>query len=141
MVQVAANPRLVDELYTEEPCKVPALEALLDEAIDAGEKIIVWTSFTENADWLVRRYDRFGSVRVHGGLTISDRNAKSCKIQGDSECRVLIATPGVAKEGLTLTVANHAVFFDRSFSLDDYLQAQDRIIESLKPSHVLFIIS
>ena len=27
----------------------------------------------------------------------------------------------------TLTVANHAVFFDRSFSLDDYLQAQDRI--------------
>jgi len=38
-----------------------------------------------------------------------------------------VATPGAAKEGLTLTVANHAVFFDRSFSLDDYLQAQDRI--------------
>ena len=40
---------------------------------------------------------------------------------------MLIATPGAAKEGLTLTVANHAIFFDRSFSLDDYLQAQDRI--------------
>ena len=40
---------------------------------------------------------------------------------------ILIATPGSAKEGLTLTVANHAIFFDRSFSLDDYLQAQDRI--------------
>jgi len=40
---------------------------------------------------------------------------------------VLVATPGSAKEGLTLTVANVAVFFDRSFSLDDYLQAQDRI--------------
>jgi SNF2 family DNA or RNA helicase len=26
-----------------------------------------------------------------------------------------------------LTVANHAIFYDRSFSLDDYLQAQDRI--------------
>jgi len=26
-----------------------------------------------------------------------------------------------------LTVANNAVFYDRSFSLDDYLQAQDRI--------------
>ena len=38
-----------------------------------------------------------------------------------------MATPGAAKEGLTLTVANHAVFFDRTFSLDDYLQAQDRI--------------
>ena len=34
---------------------------------------------------------------------------------------------GVAKEGLTLTVANHAIFYDRGFGLDDYLQAQDRI--------------
>ena len=28
---------------------------------------------------------------------------------------------------LTLTVANNAIFYDRSLSLDDYLQAQDRI--------------
>ena len=45
----------------------------------------------------------------------------------DPSCRLLVATPGAAKEGLTLTVANHALFFDRTFSLDDYLQAQDRI--------------
>jgi SNF2 family DNA or RNA helicase len=45
----------------------------------------------------------------------------------DDSTRVLVATPGAAKEGLTLTIANHVVFWDRSFSLDDYLQAQDRI--------------
>ena len=45
----------------------------------------------------------------------------------DPDCRILVATPGAAKEGLTLTGANHALFFDRTFSLDDYLQAQDRI--------------
>ena len=39
----------------------------------------------------------------------------------------MVATPASAKEGLTLTMANHVVFFDRGFSLDDYLQAQDRI--------------
>jgi SNF2 family DNA or RNA helicase len=49
------------------------------------------------------------------------------RFKTDDSCQVLIATPGAAKEGLTLTVANHAIFFDRSFSLDDYLQAQDRI--------------
>jgi SNF2 family DNA or RNA helicase len=43
------------------------------------------------------------------------------------EDRILIATPGAAKEGLTLTAANHVIFYDRSYSLDDYLQAQDRI--------------
>ena len=35
--------------------------------------------------------------------------------------------PGAAKEGLTLTVANHVIYYDRTFSLDDYLQSQDRI--------------
>ena len=40
---------------------------------------------------------------------------------------MLFATPASAKEGLTLTEANHVIFYDRGFSLDDYLQAQDRI--------------
>ena len=28
---------------------------------------------------------------------------------------------------MTLTVANHAIYFERNFSLSDYLQSQDRI--------------
>ena len=39
----------------------------------------------------------------------------------------MFATPGAAKEGLTLTCANHVIYYDRGFSLDDYLQSQDRI--------------
>ena len=68
-----------------------------------------------------------GPARVHGGLSIADRNRNLDRFMEDPTCRILVATPGAAKEGLTLTVANHALFFDRTFSLDDYLQAQDRI--------------
>ena len=64
---------------------------------------------------------------MHGDKSIDERNAAIRKFKTDKECQVLVATPGAAKEGLTLTVANHAIFYDRSFSLDDYLQAQDRI--------------
>jgi SNF2 family DNA or RNA helicase len=64
---------------------------------------------------------------VHGKLGIENRNRAIHRFKSDADCRVLVATPGAAKEGLTLTVANHAIFYDRSFSLDDYLQAQDRI--------------
>ena len=39
----------------------------------------------------------------------------------------MFATPQAAKEGLTLTIANNVIFYDRGFNLDDYLQAQDRI--------------
>ena len=60
-------------------------------------------------------------------MAIDDRNRSVDLFKNDPTCKVLFATPQAAKEGLTLTVANHVIFYDRSFNLDDYLQAQDRI--------------
>lgn len=127
LVQVASNPAMVDQSYMRDPGKLPVLESLVHEAIDSGEKIIVWTSFTKNADLLGRTLEEYGAGIVHGALEMPIREEALAAFKGDPSCRVLVATPGAAKEGLTLTVANHAVFYDRSFSLDDYLQAQDRI--------------
>jgi len=78
-------------------------------------------------DWLAKELSEYGVARIHGGLSIEKRNLAVEDFVDDPEVAVLIATPSSAKEGLTLTVANHVVFFDRSFSPDDYLQAQDRI--------------
>jgi SNF2 family DNA or RNA helicase len=128
LVQVASNPRLIDESYDETPGKLSVLERLLSEAMADGiSKVIVWTNFIENADWLERQLDRYSPAKVHGKVDMDERNAAIDRFKRDPTCRILIATPGSAKEGLTLTVANHAVFYDRGFSLDDYLQAQDRI--------------
>lgn len=127
LVQVASNPLLVDESYKGEPGKLPAARQLVSRALAGGSKVILWTNFVANADWLGRQFKGLGSVIVHGKKTIGDRNAALDRFKNDPDINVLVATPASAKEGLTLTVANHAVFFDRSFSLDDYLQAQDRI--------------
>jgi SNF2 family DNA or RNA helicase len=127
LVQIASNPTLVDEGYTGVPGKLPAARAIAQGAIADSSKIIVWTGFIANADWLGRQFADLGSVVVHGKKAIADRNAAIDRFKKDPECRVLVATPPSAKEGLTLTVANQAIFYDRSFSLDDYLQAQDRI--------------
>ena len=127
LVQVASNPAMVDQSYRREPGKLLPLESLVQQAIDCGEKIIVWTSFVENADFLGRRLERYGARIVHGALGMAVREEALAAFREDPGCQVLVATPGAAKEGLTLTIANHAVFYDRSFSLDDYLQAQDRI--------------
>jgi SNF2 family DNA or RNA helicase len=143
LVQVASNPAIIDQSYRASPGKLPTLDALVHEAMDANEKIVVWTSFTENADFLRRHLDDFGAVVVHGGLDIARREEALAAFKTDLQCRVLVATPGAAKEGLTLTMANHAVFYDRSFSLDDYLQAQDRIhrISQEKPCFVTNLIA
>ena len=143
LVQVASNPATVDQSYRAHPGKLLPLENLVHEAMDAGEKIVVWTSFTQNADFLGRHLNEFGALVVHGGRSMADRYEALDSFKTDPDCRVLVATPGAAKEGLTLTVANHAVFYDRSFSLDDYLQAQDRIhrISQEKPCLVTNLIA
>jgi SNF2 family DNA or RNA helicase len=127
LVQIASNPLLVNEAYAGIPGKFPHLLRLVEQAMQAGSKIIVWSSFIDNVKWLRARLTEFGAVMVHGSMSIDDRNSAIHKFKHDVSAKVLVATPGSAKEGLTLTVANYAVFYDRSFSLDDYLQAQDRI--------------
>lgn len=127
LVQIASNPALVDERYNSTPGKLVVARDIVHAAVADKSKIIIWTSFIANADWLAREFSSLGSVVVHGKKAISDRNAAIDRFKNDAECRVLVATPASAKEGLTLTVANEAIFYDRSFSLDDYLQAQDRI--------------
>ena len=127
LVQIASNPRLVDSGYNRIPGKFIELENVLVNIVQNGEKAIVWTTFTENADWLALELSKYGAVKVHGKMAIEARNKAIERFLGEDSVRVLVATPGAAKEGLTLTVANHVIFFDRSFSLDDYLQSQDRI--------------
>jgi len=127
LVQVASNPGIIDDEYDEEPSKFTILQQLLEPIMADGRKAIVWTTYTANADWLAKKLARFGAVRVHGKRSIEDRNAAVNKFKSDPSCRIFVATPASSKEGLTLTVANHVFFYDRSFSLDDYLQAQDRV--------------
>ena len=127
LVQVASNPSLVDQSYANTPGKFYVLDSIVSKLELVGPKTIIWTGFTENVRAIVQRYPDMRPARVHGRLSIRDRTRDIDRFMEDPSCRLLVATPGAAKEGLTLTVANHALFLDRTFSLDDYLQAQDRI--------------
>ena len=125
LVQCASNPALVDGRYDHDPAKYALLLDMCRE-FTSESKLIIWTGFVENVNWLATKLAEFEPVRIHGGLPMHQRN-QAVELFTHSSNLILIATPGAAKEGLTLTVANHAIFFDRGFSLDDYLQAQDRI--------------
>ncbi len=143
LIQIASNPILVDESYVNEPGKLQALRDIVGQAIDRGEKVIVWTTFIRNAEYLRREFGVHGAVVVHGNISLEDRNAALESFRVDPEVKVLVATQGAAKEGLTLTVANNAIFYDRSLSLDDYLQAQDRIhrISQEKPCTITNLVA
>jgi SNF2 family DNA or RNA helicase len=127
LVQIASNPILVDEGYTSVPGKFPYLYDLITRVAGAGEKCIVWSSFVKNVNWLANELSEFRPCKVHGKMSMDRREDSLDDFMEDADRKVLIATPGAAKEGLTLTVANTVIFFDRSFSLSDYTQAQARI--------------
>ncbi len=126
LVQVASNPRLVNESFEGVSAKETLLDKLINDIVAADEKCIVWSNFIDNINYFEKKYEKIGTAKIHGKMNIIDRN-KSVDFFRTDACKILFATPASAKEGLTLTMANHVIFYDRGFSLDDYLQAQDRI--------------
>ena len=127
LLQISSNPLLLDDGYSAVSGKEKVLDELLEKISSQEEKCIVWSCFIENIEYFAKRYKQYNPRKIHGGMAIDDRNRSVDLFKKDPTCKVLFATPQAAKEGLTLTVANHVIFYDRSFNLDDYLQAQDRI--------------
>jgi SNF2 family DNA or RNA helicase len=99
---------------------------LVKQIVERDEKVIVWTMFLDNVNMIKKHLSEFNPVAISGKMNIEERNRSVKAFKTNTDVKVLIAT-AAAKEGLTLTVANNAIFYDRSLSLDDYLQAQDRI--------------
>jgi SNF2 family DNA or RNA helicase len=127
LVQIASNPRLVDKAYNEIPAKFARLDELVEEILDRKQKVIIWSSFVDNVRLLRRRYKGRGAQMISGETTMDDRRRVVRRFMQDTDSKILVANPAAAREGLTLTAANNAVYVDRNFNMVDYLQSQDRI--------------
>lgn len=126
LVQATSNPRLLDDRYDAVSGKEEVLSDIIEDIVSKDEKVIVWSIFTDNIDYYTKKYKHLNAVKITGKMCVEERGHSVDSFKyGDS--KILFATPQSAKEGLTLTVANNCIFYDRGFNLDDYLQAQDRI--------------
>jgi SWI/SNF-related matrix-associated actin-dependent regulator 1 of chromatin subfamily A len=129
LAQLASNPGLMDTAYSETPAKFRTLDRLLAHHLlsNPTQKVIVWSSFVGNIETLRGRYAKWNPVVIHGEVTNEERDAAVTAFRSDLATRLLFANPAAAREGLTLTEANVAIYVDRTFNLVDYLQSQDRI--------------
>jgi SWI/SNF-related matrix-associated actin-dependent regulator of chromatin subfamily A-like protein 1 len=129
LAQIASNPALLDSGYGETPAKVTELDRLLEARLTRRDeqKVIVWSSFVGNLETLSRRYSKWAPVTIHGDVSSEQRDAAVKAFKTDPHTRLLLANPAAAREGLTLTESNLAIYMDRTFNLTDYLQSQDRI--------------
>lgn len=104
------------------------------ELTQGGHKVLIWTSFVKNVEYLAECFRDLGAVYIHGGVDAGSdededtREGKIKKFHDDDNVQVMIANPAAASEGISLhRVCHHAIYLDRNFNAAQYLQSEDRI--------------
>ena len=119
----------------ETPSKFDQVEKLAREALDSGEKVIIWTWFVQNIEMLRIRLADLKPLYIYGDVPKDDqenefenRERFLKEFKTDPNPRILIANPSATAESVSLHKACHrAIYLDRKFNCGQYLQSLDRI--------------
>jgi SNF2 family DNA or RNA helicase len=127
-VQVSSNPRLIDPEWKGEPAKFLELDEIVQEVVhEQGQKIVVWTNYLGNVAELCERYKAYGTAPFSGEVTAAEREKTVRDFQESSEPRILVAVPAAGGVGITLTAAQTAVYVDKTWNAEHWMQSVDRI--------------
>ncbi len=107
--------------------RAKALEELLAE-ITPTSKCLVWAVFRENYAAVRKVCDALGIeyVEVHGGVSSAARQKAVDHFNTSPGCRVFLGHPQSGGIGINLVAASYSIFYSRSFSLENDLQAEAR---------------
>jgi SNF2 family DNA or RNA helicase len=144
--QVGRAQELLREIARDRnPAKLARAIELTDEAVAAGERVLIWSGFVMNLQVLEDRLSHHNPVVIYGQVPTGDaieddtREGRIRRFHEDESCRVMIANPAAAGEGISLHRAcQYALYLDRSFNAAHYMQSVDRIhrLGSDRPSRV-----
>ncbi len=109
--------------------KLTRLTQMLEELLDAGDKALVFTQFTEMGD-IIRRHLQETFARevlfLHGGTSRKQRDAMVRRFQSADGPPVFLLSLKAGGTGLNLTAATHVFHFDRWWNPAVETQATDR---------------
>jgi len=107
--------------------KKDALEELLSD-LAVKSKVIVWAVFKENYKDIreVCESLKINYVEVHGEVSKSQKDESVRAFNEDDGVNVLIGHPASGGIGINLVASDVSVFYSRSFSLENDIQAEAR---------------
>ena len=125
-----------DELET--PAKVTRLLCLVQDHLQRGRKIVVWSNFVRTLEMLQDKLQSLTGVSLIYGATPTESSGVTEVLTRDEIIRqfvnpesgieVLLANPAACAESISLHKACHsAVYYDLSYNCAQYLQSLDRI--------------
>ena len=109
--------------------KTELLFELLDSITESGEKVLIFTQFTEMGELLERFItERFGErpMFYHGGCSIKQREEMVHRFQHNRADKIFILSLKAAGTGLNLTAASHVIHYDLWWNPAVENQATDR---------------
>lgn len=110
--------------------KLERISEMLEEAMDQGDSVLVFTQFTEigeNLERYLAKEKHYKTYYLHGGTPRTKREQMISNFQDpDSAPAVFILSLKAGGVGITLTQANHVFHFDRWWNPAVENQATDR---------------
>lgn len=118
--------KLINTLkYETAKVKVAASIEQAEGIVAAGEKVIIFTSYTDILNEIVARFgDK--AVFVDGSVTGTKRTAAMDAFQNDEKIQVFVGNTKACGVAITLTAASHVIFNDREWTPGLIEQAEDR---------------
>jgi len=107
--------------------KLDVLMEKVGEAVDGGEKVLVFTQFAEMAKLIVAKMSMtsWAPLLICGDVAHEDRQLRVNEFNGDPERKVMVMTEAGAY-GLNLQAASVVIHFDLPWSIAKTLQREDR---------------
>ncbi len=112
--------------------KIDFIMELLEKIKNSNEKCVIFSFWLEPLHELKKRisslYGRSSSLLFTGELNKEEREMHKKMFDENDESFVFLCSGKIGGEGINLTNANHAIFFNRWWNPSNNDQARDRII-------------
>jgi SNF2 family DNA or RNA helicase len=111
----------------QESAKLDRMEELVDEAVENGKKVVIFSSWTQMTTPIKERLQKkYYCAMITGELNTEARQRAVEEFQNNDRCKVIIGTTGAMGTGLTLTAGTIEIFMDEPWNRANKEQAEDR---------------
>lgn len=111
----------------QESAKMDRMEELVDEAIENGKKVVIFSNWTQMTLPIYNRLaTKYKGTYITGEVDIEDRQENIRKFQEDKDCMFVVGTAGAMGTGVTLTEGSVEIFMDEPWNMALKEQCVDR---------------
>lgn len=124
--QITGYPGIISTHLTTS-AKLEAMKDMTDEIIANGQKVIIFSNFTQVTTAAREMLKEYHPLLITGETKDGDRMPIVNEFQSNDDSKVIIGTIGAMGTGLTLTASSNIIFIDEPWNRATKDQAEDRI--------------